>query len=87
MRIVKGTRCGFWGPPFECVGWWTGPDIVGSLHQEMHQELDEGLLTFKIGMLFRHDLGKDQKFEVILILENFIPEMFEYQTWDKLSLS
>ena len=41
----------------------------------------EGTLEFSVGVLFRPDLGKRQKLETILILNNWIPEMFTYEDW------
>lgn len=88
MKVVSGTRCGFWRPPFDCVGIYVGPDIEGcSIHQLIEQPLVEGILRFRVGILFRNDLNINQKLEPILMLENFIPEMFNYTTWEKLNWS
>jgi len=88
LRISAGLRVGFWKvgprPPFQCLGHYTGPDlgdhIVGS---HLKQKLMEGEVSFKVGVLFRPDLGKRQRLETILILESYIPEMFEYEDWEK----
>lgn len=43
----------------------------------------EGVLNFRVGVLFRPDLGRRQSLETILVLENYFPEMFDYETWEK----
>lgn len=91
VRISAGLRVGFWNPqprefhkPFRCVGHYAGPDlgeqIPGTLLQ---QALMEGVLNFRVGVLFRPDLGRRQSLETILVLENYFPEMFDYETWEK----
>jgi len=92
MRISAGLRVGFWKQnnnhfdrsPFVPKGYYTGPDlgehIPGAL---LEQPLMEGTLRFRVGVLFRPDLGKRQRLETILILENWIPEMFEYEDWSE----
>jgi hypothetical protein len=91
MRVTAGTRVGFWNPdpgwgksPFTCKGYYEGPDlgdlIPGTVLQ---QPLMEGVLEFQVGVLFRPDLGKRQRLETILILKNWIPEMFEYEDWSE----
>ncbi len=83
LRITAGTRIGWWGPSFNCVGIYTGPDLGSHLPgTELKQELNEGTLTFKVGVLLRSDLNIAQRFETILILENKIDEMFEYEDWE-----
>ena len=83
MRITAGIRIGWWGPAFKCVGIYTGPDLgyhlPGALLQ---QELTEGTLTFKVGVLFRSDMHVSQRLEPILILQNQVEEMFEYEDWE-----
>lgn len=96
VRITSGLRIGFWygdtshAPPmekhkhaFQCVGHYAGPDlgdhIIGS---KLEQKLMEGTLRFSVGVLFRPDLGKRQRLETILILEKYIPEMFNYEHWE-----
>lgn len=90
LKISSGLRVGFWkknstqwtGGPFEPKGYYTGPDLGDHLPgARLEQHLMEGTLTFRVGVLFRPDLGKRQKLETILILENWIPEMFEYEDW------
>lgn len=91
MRITAGLRVGFWNPspkwgetPFTCKGIYTGPDLGRRLPgARLQQELMEGTLHFRVGVLFRPDLGKKQCLETILILENWIPEMFEYEDWEQ----
>jgi len=41
----------------------------------------EGTLKFRVGVLFRPDLG-GKRLETILILETYIEEMFEYEDWE-----
>lgn len=91
MRITAGLRVGFWNPkpqrgtePFTCKGIYTGPDLGNRLPgSKLKQELMEGTLNFRVGVLFRPDLGRKQCLETILILENWIPEMFEYEDWEQ----
>ena len=91
MRITSGVRVGFWKPnnymgdgsPFTPKGVYTGPDMGDLIPgQKITQELAEGELKARVGVLFRPDLGKRQKLETILILETWIPEMFDYEHWE-----
>lgn len=88
MNISAGLRIGFWNQnnreraPFTPKGYYTGPDLGEHLPgSKLEQPLMEGVLKFRVGVLFRPDLGKRQQLETILILENYIPEMFEYEDW------
>ena len=91
MRISAGLRVGFWEPdahakhrrsPFTCKGYYDGPDLGEFVPgTRLVQKLMEGELVFRVGVLFRPDLGKRQQLETILILENWIPEMFNYEDW------
>ena len=92
MRVAAGLRVGFWdqsgtqwnGGPFKPKGYYTGPDLGDHIPgAKLEQELMEGTLTFRVGVLFRPDLGKRQRLETILILENWIPEMFDYEDWSE----
>lgn len=92
VRVAAGLRVGFWdqngtqwnGGPFKPKGYYNGPElgdhIPGTL---LEQQLMEGTLRFRVGVLFRPDLNVRQRLETILILENWIPEMFEYQDWEQ----
>ena len=89
LRITHGVRTGFWDTsspdgPFVAKGYYTGPDlgelIPGCILQ---QELVEGTLCFRVGVLFRPDLNRRQRLETILVLQNWIPEMFEYEDWSE----
>ena len=89
MRITAGLRIGFWKPgkwgdtPFNCVGHYTGPDLGDHLPgSSLNQELLEGTLKFRVGVLFRPDLGRKQRLETVLILQEYIKEMFEYEDWE-----
>lgn len=101
LRVPSGVRAGFWYPgPHACaheekwkrafkpVATYIGPDlgdpIIGT---KFEQNLMEGPLRFRVGVLFRPDRGPKQRLETILILENFYEEMFDYSDWEKLSLS
>lgn len=90
LRISAGLRVGFWnhtatpwtGGPFKPKGFYTGPDLGHHLPgSRLQQNLIEDTLLFRVGVLFRPDLGKYQRLETILILENWIPEMFDYEDW------
>jgi hypothetical protein len=92
MRVVPGTRIGYWKPnmgtwkqAFKPIGVFVGDDmgdiIAGTV---MHQELMEGTLKFQVGVLFRPDRGKHQKLETVLIIIEMISEMFEYTDWEKI---
>ena len=89
LNITSGLRIGYWRPTggwdkncFHCVGFYNGPNlgehIIGT---SLDQKLIEGTLKFKVGVLFRPDLNKRQWLETILILETFVPEMFDYEDW------
>ena len=90
MRVSAGLRAGFWNPspgwgstPFTPKGIYMGPDLGDKIPGEkLHQKLMEGDLYFRVGVLFRPDLNTKQKLETILILESWIPEMFEYEDWE-----
>ncbi len=91
MKVSAGLRVGFWRGgvsqnhenAFLAKGIYTGPDLGHQIPgAKLQQELMEGTLTFRVGVLFRPDLGKRQRLETILILENWIPEMFEYEDWE-----
>lgn len=101
VRITSGLRVGFWDPgphygpfaerhsqAFRCMGIYVGPDlgdhVIGS---KLEQQLMEGVVRFSVGVLFRPDLNKRQRLETILILEKYIPEMFNYEHWEPLTLS
>lgn len=92
VQIQTGMRVGLWNTnmtgkaenAFRCLGHYTGPNlgshIPGSI---LKQELPEGTIQFKVGVLFRPDLGKRQRLETILILQEWFPAMWEYETWEK----
>lgn len=89
-RVAAGLRVGFWNPDagwkgnaFIPKGFYNGPDL-GDLTpgQKIQQKLMEGDLKLRVGVLFRPDLSGRQRLETILILENWIEEMFEYADWD-----
>ena len=90
VNISAGLRIGFWNPspaygdvPFNCVGHYSGPPLGDRIPgASLQQELMEGTLKFRVGVLFRPDLGKHQCLETILILQTYIPEMFEYEDWE-----
>jgi hypothetical protein len=90
MMISSGLRIGFWSQypkehrkPFTCVGHYTGLPLGDQLPGwRGEQELMEGTLRFRIGVLFRPDLGKYNRLETIMILENYIEEMFDYEDWE-----
>lgn len=89
LRITAGLRIGYWVPgkyhrePFSCVGHYNGPDLGDHISgSRLKQELMEGTLEFDVGVLFRPDLGRKQCLETILIIRNYIPEMFEYEDWE-----
>lgn len=92
MRVSAGLRVGFWKPapgghwngsPFHAKGIYQGPCLGEFIPgQKIEQELMEGKLVMRVGVLFRPDLGKHQKLETILILETWIPEMFDYEHWE-----
>lgn len=102
MRVPSGVRAGFWypGPHIMCppmekwkhafkpVATYNGPDLGDPvIGQKFQQSLLEGVLEFSVGVLFRPDRGKRQRLETILILHNYIPEMFDYADWEKCDLS
>lgn len=92
LKIAAGLRVGFWDPtgtqwndgPFQPKGYYTGPDLGEHLPgSKLEQPLMEGTIRFRIGVLFRPDLDKRNRLETILILENWIPEMFDYEDWSE----
>jgi hypothetical protein len=90
VNISAGLRVGFWNSspgygktPFDCVGHYSGPPLGDRIPgTSLEQKLMEGTLRFRVGVLFRPDLGKRQCLETILILQTYIPEMFEYEDWE-----
>ena len=92
VRVTAGLRDGFWdqkgtqwnGGPFKPVEYYDGPDLGDHIPgARLEQKLMEGDLRFSVGVLFRPDLNVKQRLETILILETWIPEMFEYEDWKK----
>lgn len=92
MRIRPGLRIGFWNPnnnhfegsAFRPMGIYTGPDLGDHLiGSRLEQKLMEGSLFFSVGVLFRPDLSGKQRLETILILDNYIQDMWNYDTWEK----
>ena len=89
MRVGPGLRIGFWAPgrpggPFIHKGFYTGPELGDHIPgSRLEQKLFEGDLKFRVGVLFRPDLGPRQNLETILILENYFEEMWNYETWDQ----
>lgn len=92
VKVTAGLRIGFWDStrtqwtcgPFKAVGYYNGPDLGDHIPgSRLQQNLMEGELIFQVGILFRPDLGKRQRLETILILETYIPEMFEYEGWER----
>lgn len=91
VKIDTGTRAGFWRPgepggPFIHLGDYIGPPlgdpIIGTKFQ---QELMEGTITFSVAVLFRPDLGRKNRFlEPIIILDDIIPEIWNYEHWREL---
>tara|TARA_R110000772_G_scaffold30806_4_gene76481 strand:+ start:1692 stop:1973 length:282 start_codon:yes stop_codon:yes gene_type:complete len=82
MMVTSGLRVGFWNDTFECIGVYQGPEL--GFHQpgtELKQDLAEGEVRFKIGVLFNNELHESQKRETILILIDYVPEMFDYNDW------
>ncbi|MAD98752.1 MAG: hypothetical protein Unbinned200contig1000_65 [Prokaryotic dsDNA virus sp.] len=69
---------------FQPKGYYVGPDlgdhVPGTL---LEQKLMEGVLKFRVGVLFRPDLGKRQRLETILIIDEWVPEMFDYEHWEE----
>jgi hypothetical protein len=66
------------------MGIYVGPDLGDHIPgAKLSQPLMEGELKLSVGVLFRPDRGKHQRVETILILENYIPEMFNYEHWEK----
>lgn len=90
MRVTTGLRVGFWNPnpperykPFRPMGVYVGPDLGDHIPgAKLVQPLMEGELQLRVGVLFRPDLGKHQKLETILIIDKYIPEMFNYEHWE-----
>lgn len=91
MKVHAGLRIGFWNPkpmfghsPFTFAGYYTGPDLGDHVPGHVfEQQLMEGTVRFRLGVLFRHDLAKNQKLETILILVDYKDEMWEYDTWEQ----
>lgn len=91
MRVHAGLRigwwdenAGFWKNAFRQAGVYVGPDIGDHLIGTMLRvPLDEGELRFQVTVLFRPDRGKRQRLETVLIFDNYVPEMWEYDDWEK----
>lgn len=90
-HVGPGLRVGFWNPngghwkkAFRPMGTYEGPPmgdlIVGT---RMEQKLMEGTVKFSVGVLFRPDRGKRQRLETILIIDHYVPEMWDYEHWEK----
>ena len=67
------------------MGGYIGPDLgyqlVGTM---LEQKLIEGNIRFKVGVLFRPDRGAKNNLETVLILQDYIPEMWDYsEHWEQ----
>lgn len=89
MRVDSGTRAGLWRPgspqgPFIELGRYIGPvlpdPIIGA---KFEQKLMEGTVTFSVGVLFRPDLDRRHRLETIIIIDDGINDMWDYDTWEK----
>lgn len=89
--VSQGLRVGFWNPngghwkkAFKQMGFYHGPVlgdvIVGS---KFDVKLMEGTFRFSVGVLFRPDRGKRQRLETILIIEDYVKEIWDYDGWDR----
>ena len=89
--VGPGLRVGFWNPnagfwkkAFKPMGTYQGPilgdRIIGS---RFEQKLMDGQLLFSLGVLFRPDRGKRERLETILIIDQYVPEMWDYEDWEK----
>jgi len=90
VMVNAGTRVGFWKPgawletPFKEMGIYTGESLGDCIPgKTFEQPLMDGTVKFRIGVLFRPDLSKYQKLETIIILDNLVEEMWDYDTWEK----
>lgn len=89
--INPGTRAGFWRPghpngPFVHLGDYVGPPLGDPLIGTVfNQALMEGDISFSVSVLFRPDLGRKNRFlEPIIILDEIIPEIWNYEHWREL---
>jgi len=95
MKINAGIRIGYWKPgyrpeggAFNCVGFYYGPDLGDLLPgAPISWNLMDGELKMKVGVLFRPDLGKRQRLETILIITNYVEEMWEYDDFQQESIA
>lgn len=95
MRVMPGTRIGYWynqyrreGGPFDCIGFYYGPDLEDKIPGERLQwNLIDGPLILRVGVLFRPDLGKRHRLETILMVEKYQEEMWDYADFRKESIT
>lgn len=91
VRITAGIRIGWWKPtgewkgnPFRCEGFYYGPDLGDLIPgKKITWPLIDGELALSVGVLFRPDLGKRQRLETILIIDNYVEEMWDYDDFQK----
>lgn len=95
MRITSGLRIGHWRPHYRggtnCflpLGFYYGPDLGDMIPGEkIRWPLEEGDLVVTVGVLFRPDLGKRQRLETILIVEEYQEAMWDYDQFSKESIA
>ena len=77
-NVYEGKIVGGWDRPFTCVGMYLGEPLGEHLPGTLiRQELIEGTLEFRVGVL--------GCLETILIIQEYVPEMFEYEDWEVLN--
>lgn len=89
VRVSGGTRIGYWRltehhKPFHPIGYYYGPDLGSQIPgKRLIWPLIDGELIMKVGVLFRPDLGKYQKLETVLIVLNYVEEMWDYDDFQR----
>lgn len=94
MRMPCNPRIGFWGnygfqKPFKPLGRWVGEQLPNELvGYTFRQHLMEGVLEYRVNVLFDREKPRREQLETILMLMTrdveIIEAMWQYETWERI---
>jgi hypothetical protein len=89
MKILTGTRAGFWHPvyrqnPFQHLGFWQGKYLGDHIPGYVfEQDLLEFKIEFHVQVLYRPDLDKRSRLETVLIFDKYDEKIWDYDCWSR----